>query len=180
MPSIFYIFTFSGISYYFQIAFPSNLTFFSFIMKTIFHACVLLLLMTSTDALAQYRRVCRNNEIDVGIRKASWEDMVTHACIPGPSTNICVSRDATNGFNCTGDFHLQGGLPFQRSLCCNRIRHRLVRCKIPVQIYSFRDGFNIVLGIQVIRSVIPYPTSSDITTFRIEICNLLPTTYGHN
>lgn len=37
------------------------------------------------------------------------------------NTSLIFFLVGTDGFNCTGDFHLQGGLPHQRSMCCNRL-----------------------------------------------------------
>ncbi|XP_061170956.1 uncharacterized protein LOC133193387 [Saccostrea echinata] len=144
----------------------------------IFYAFVLLFaIFKLIDAYEEYRRVCLNNEVDVGIRKTPWENFATHTCISGPLTRTCVIVDARNGFTCTGERHLQGGLPYQKSLCCDRKFHRLVLCRIS-QLFSFRDGFNIQLGTKVIKSVIPNPIPSDQTAFRVEICNLLQTRYG--
>eukprot|EP00105_Crassostrea_gigas_P002296 XP_011414778.1 PREDICTED: uncharacterized protein LOC105319071 [Crassostrea gigas] len=137
------------------------------------------LVMTSSglEAFETHRRICHSNEVDVGIRKASWEPVAIHTCVLGPRTHECFAIVGTDGFNCTGDFHLQGGLPHQRSMCCNRLNHQLVGCTLPLRSFSFQRGFDIQLGTKVIRSIKPSPTQNDITAFRVEICSLFPPAY---
>lgn len=51
------------------------------------------LVMTSSglEAFETHRRICHSNEVDVGIRKASWEPVAIHTCVPGPRTHECFA-----------------------------------------------------------------------------------------
>nr|XP_022317076.1 uncharacterized protein LOC111120560 [Crassostrea virginica] len=131
----------------------------------------------TVEAIRRYRRLCHHDEVDVGIRRAPQDAVATHTCVPGPSVRTCLVMDAAEGFNCTGDFHLQGGLPNRRNMCCNRMYHQLFECSVPLRTFSYMQGFDIQLRSGVIRSIIPSPTAGDITTFRLEICSLLPVTF---
>ncbi|XP_022310784.2 uncharacterized protein LOC111116086 [Crassostrea virginica] len=123
-------------------------------------------------AWPEFRRVCRRYELDVGIQRAPWEREATHTCVPGPPNGRCFIRDANGGFNCTGNFQLQGGLENRRSLCCEKSGFELVDCFVPRRLFSFRDGFDIQHRHTVLRSLTSYPTRNDETTFSVELCFL--------
>ncbi|XP_061185214.1 uncharacterized protein LOC133193272 [Saccostrea echinata] len=120
----------------------------------------------------EFRRVCRPNQLDVGIRRRPQDSQTTHTCVPGPLNGRCFIQDADGGFNCTADFQLQGGLPNRQSLCCEKLGFQLAGCFVPRRLYSFQRGFNIQRRKSVIRSVISSPTPRDRTTFAVELCFL--------
>ncbi|XP_048750427.1 uncharacterized protein LOC125662301 [Ostrea edulis] len=132
----------------------------------------LLIALNLSAAQTEFRRVCEDHQLDVGIRRGPEDAEATHTCVPGPWNGRCFVQDAFGGFNCTGDYQLQGGLPNRESLCCKKQGFALVDCFIPSRLFSFRDGFNIQHRGTVLRSIVSYPTPNDQTTFIVELCFL--------
>ncbi|XP_052694230.1 uncharacterized protein LOC128172475 [Crassostrea angulata] len=136
------------------------------------HVIFLVALISVIVAQTEFRRVCRSYQLDVGIRRWPGDLEATHTCVPGPRNGRCFIQDASMGFNCTGNFQLQGGLENRRSLCCEKAGFDLVGCYIPRRLFSFRDGFNIQRTRTVLRSIVSNPTQNDETTFVVELCFL--------
>lgn len=47
--------------------------------------------LSGLEAFEAHRRICHSNEVDVGIRKASWDPIAIHTCVQGPRTHECFA-----------------------------------------------------------------------------------------
>lgn len=60
-------------------------------MKQLLTLISLVITTSGLEAFETHRRICHSNEVDVGIRKASWDPIAIHTCVQGPRTHQCFA-----------------------------------------------------------------------------------------